>query len=124
MEHRNNQRTPLMIYLDVRDASNGEMLGHLGDISETGMMLITNLPIQLGTEYEICIDLPDTLPIQRETLRARIGTLWQKPNINPAQHCIGCHFIDFPDDEIPDLRILGDHLGFSMDIEIHRVSEK
>jgi len=123
MEHRHETRTSLMVYLDVRNAQDGMMLGHVGDISEHGMMLITHQAIGLGKQYDIRIELPDTVPLEREVIEATINTLWEKPNLNPRQHCIGCTFVNFPAQSAKDLRTLGEYLGFAMNMEIHRVSD-
>ncbi len=122
MNTRQDERMPLMLYLDVLDAHGGERLGHLGDISPHGLMLITHHPLELGREYPIQIDIPDSVPVGRESLQMRIVPRWEKPNLNPAQICMGCQITDLTEKLQEEILMLSQYLGFDAGFYVSRVS--
>jgi hypothetical protein len=91
-ERRKEERKSLMAYTPVHDLYTGTLLGHLGDLSFLGAMVIGDRPIAENTELTLAVELPD-LPIitsRRMTLPARVA--WVKPDISPEYLNIGFEF--------------------------------
>lgn len=57
-EQRRIERQQLSSYLQVFNRHSGRPMGCLGNISRQGMMLISDLPIMLGSFYELQLRLP------------------------------------------------------------------
>lgn len=57
-EQRRIERHQLASYLQVFNRHSGRPMGYLGNISRQGMMLISDLPIMLGSGYELQLRLP------------------------------------------------------------------
>ncbi|MBL4834522.1 MAG: PilZ domain-containing protein [Pseudomonas sp.] len=57
-EQRRIKRQELSSYLQVFNRHSGRPMGYLGNISRQGMMLISDLPMMLGSFYELQLRLP------------------------------------------------------------------
>ncbi len=116
-EHRNY----LSQYLYVKDEKADAVLGYLGDISEHGLMFITQLPVSVGATVDIVIENniegDGEIPL---SARAKIKTVWKKPNLNPEMTCIGCALLEIDSEELKILKSLVSQIAFSQDVEIHR----
>jgi len=99
MEHRTKKRKHVFLYLDVYDQETGQLLGHLGDISNEGLMIIANQPLPLSTMRQVRVKLPKG-EFTKSFIDLEVQTRWTAPDVNPDLHCIGCLFMDIsPEDE-------------------------
>ncbi len=99
MEHRTKQRKHVFLYLDIYDRETGRLMGHLGDISNEGLMIIAPQPLPLHISREIRIRLPED-EFSKAFIDLEIQTRWTAPDVNPDLHCTGCLFVDIsPEDE-------------------------
>ncbi|MFO1430178.1 MAG: PilZ domain-containing protein [Candidatus Competibacteraceae bacterium] len=90
-EKRNFKRWQLIFYLRVFDRDTGSLLGHLVDISEGGMMLISEQPIPIDQPFRIYLEVPqDTEP--RQHIECDIHSLWSSNDINPDFYDTGFRF--------------------------------
>lgn len=81
-ERRALKRWHLIFYLRVFNQDTEELLGHIIDISESGMMLVSDAPIPVHQEFHVWIDVPEEVgPRQRIHLQAY--SLWSRNDINP-----------------------------------------
>lgn len=92
-EKRVGQRAELLYYLEIRDSSDKKIIGRLGDISEGGLMIISEEPVILHTRYFITLNLPDTNNFPVKSIEVVVNTCWQRPDYNPKYTCTGCEFI-------------------------------
>jgi c-di-GMP-binding flagellar brake protein YcgR len=112
MEHRDSgTRKHLYLYLEVEDRRSGNLLGHLGDISTGGIMIISENNIPLHQEYYARIKLPEE-EFNAKYLDVKVETRWHKLDINPDLHCIGCRFTHIDSDDIVIVEELGKLLTF------------
>lgn len=111
MEHRGKERKHLFLYLDVVDRLSGKLLGHLGDISEGGLMVISEHFLPLNVEHYVRIKLPEG-EFNAKYLDAKIETRWEKPDVNPNLRCIGCRFVQIDQDDMEIILQLGELLSF------------
>lgn len=125
MEHRKENRTPLLVYLDIIECQTQQSLGYLGDVSTNGMMLISPKPLDVGQVLDIRIELPDTNSLNFEHaggINLQVELVWKKPNLNPELSCLGCHFTQITETDRELLQQVGQTLGFHQEVEVHRVS--
>ncbi len=117
------QRNYLAQYLYVIDANTNDIIGYLGDLSEHGLMFISQELIPLNVVRDVIIqnniDAKDEQPL---SVKATIKTIWRKPNINPEMFCIGCNLIEIDANERKQLDSLVSVVRFDNNIEIHRTS--
>ncbi len=112
MQTRHQQRKHLFLYLEVLDQDSGKMLGHLGDISSQGMMIIAEHPLPLYQTLKLRLNLPDTGEFSKNYLNITVETRWTRPDINPQLHCIGCQFQEVAEDDLPIIEQVGALLSF------------
>lgn len=92
-ERRTLKRWHLIFYLRVFDEESAAVLGHIVDISENGMMLLSDNPIPVSKDFRLWVDVPkETGPRQRIRLEAR--SLWSHHDINPDFHDTGFYIKD------------------------------
>ncbi|MCK5720326.1 MAG: PilZ domain-containing protein [Thiomargarita sp.] len=109
-------RTPrqqLLFYLDIIDLKTNELIGHLGDISADGLMILTENLIPSSKIKHISIHLPDFEEFSQKSIEAFVEIRWTKPDINPDLHCIGCRFINIDPDLLPIIKQVEEVLGNS-----------
>ena len=90
--------------LRVTDAMSGDPVGHLGNLSMDGMMLIAQAPITDDALYQFVFHLPD--PHGRlHPIEVGAHQLWSEPPTFQGQAWVGFRFIDIGPDELTVLRI-------------------
>lgn len=100
MEKKRSTRRHLLFYLEVYNQHSGELVGHLGDISNAGLMLVGERPLPLNKVFDLNIRLPDLEEFIESGLEVRVETRWTHPDSNPDFHCTGCLLLDIaPEDE-------------------------
>lgn len=87
-ELRQADRWYLVFYLRVFAGMNHKILGHLVDISEKGIMLICDDPIEVDTEYSLRMCLPNQMKDQDEVIFSATGR-WCKRDANPDFYLAG-----------------------------------
>lgn len=70
-EYRREFRTPL----NVRDEKTGTLVGRMTNLSSSGMMLLTDVPIPDGARLAVVIELPPT-PCASRRLDVRMRCRW------------------------------------------------
>jgi hypothetical protein len=105
LERRTLKRWHLIFYLRVFDEESAAVLGHIVDISENGMMLLSDNPIPVTKNFRVWVDVPsETGPRQRIHLEAR--SLWSHNDINPDFYDTGFYIKDPLPDTIHQLNQL------------------
>ncbi len=111
MEHRHLERKSLFLYLDVFNRETDSLLGHLGDISDGGLMLLTSMGLANGQLLKLRIKLPEGegLPVHWDV---DVETRWHKPDANPDLYCVGCHFKQLPKEDLALITQIAELLEF------------
>jgi hypothetical protein len=105
VEKRNFRRWQLIFYLRVFDRDTGSLLGHIIDISEGGLMLISDQPIPADHLFRLWVDVPrETGPRQRIELEA--CSLWSKNDINSDFYDTGFRITQLTPYALRKLRLL------------------
>ncbi len=111
MEHRHKQRKHVFLYLDVYDQEKGQLLGHLGDISNEGLMIMMDQPLPLQVTRKIRLKLPEG-EFTKAFIDLEVQTRWTAPDVNPDLHCVGCLFIDISPEDQELVEAVGNLLSF------------
>jgi len=65
-KERQSDRKALKVYLKVMDTKTGDLLGHTVDITEKGVMLTCEGPIEAGVGFDLQLELPAEIEGLRE----------------------------------------------------------
>jgi len=99
-DRRSVMRTDLVYYLEIRDKSQNRMLGRLGDVSDGGLMILSEEPLDLNSLYSITIKLPKDHNFPKDEIEIAVMTRWLKPDFNPKFICTGCEFSIIKDTDV------------------------
>jgi hypothetical protein len=109
---RDLKRHYLIYYLRVFNRENGEVLGHLVDITTRGVMIMRDSPIEVGGNYSM-----------RLRWRNNAGKLqladfegvcrWSRPDVNPDFYGAGFAFTSVSPEHIEAIRGLIAELAIS-----------
>lgn len=82
----------------VTDAIAGGPIGRIGNLSRTGLMLISSRPLHDDGVYQLRFDLPDTHG-RMHALEIGMQQQWSDTPATPGQYWTGLRFIDVSDDD-------------------------
>ena len=92
-DKRQTDRWYLVFYLRVFDGMSSKILGHLVDISEKGIMLICDNPIEVNEDYRLRMRLPNQMKDRDEILFSATSR-WCKSDANPDFYLVGFQIYD------------------------------
>lgn len=97
-ERRQSERYQLMFQASVVDDETDTTLGHLVDISITGLMLASETPLEIGRRYRLRIPLPVAFDGHSQ-LRARATAAWTAESLHPSFHRCGMRDLQLPPEQ-------------------------
>ncbi|MBI9108397.1 MAG: hypothetical protein JEZ04_16745 [Spirochaetales bacterium] len=106
-------RRHIIMYLNVLDAEKGTEIGWLGDMSENGIMIISETRLRTDMGIHIKLKLPESESFNREFADLHIELLWTKPDQNPKYFCQGGLITDIPEDSRKDIDEVIRKYGFA-----------
>jgi hypothetical protein len=106
-EKRKIERRHLFYYLAVIETKTGKRIGHAVDISNAGVMLISEEPIKTNTIFSLRMFLPENIGGSRN-LEFSAESRWCKKDVNPDFYITGFQLIDIPEAGIPVIERLID----------------
>lgn len=92
-ELRQFDRRYLVFYLRVFDGMSSKLIGHLIDISQKGIMLISDSPIEVNEDYRLRMRLP-TQGKDRNEIVFKATSRWCKNDSNPDFYMAGFQMYD------------------------------
>ncbi len=101
--HESNQRRaerkPATFTAVVTDVISGEPLGHLGNLSSTGMLLISTQAPRSEALYQVSLTLPASgrALIQSQPIEAGIQEQWHESAASPGQIWAGYRIVAISD---------------------------
>ena len=110
-EKRVKRRWHLILYLRVYERVSGALLGHVVDISETGVRLIRDEAIEPGETVAMRMSWRDEEE-QVHDLNFDAECMWSGPDVNPDFHDVGFQFIQVDPAAVASIRQLVGELGF------------
>lgn len=103
-EKRKHKRANLIYYLEVHDEEAKKCIGHLIDISQGGLKLISELKTIPGTEHKIRILLPEDSSHKSIALKAK--SCWSQADINPDYMASGLEFIELSEESTKIIKMI------------------
>lgn len=100
-ESRRMHRRDVAGMIDVIDTMTGERMGHLGNLSVGGMLLIASVPLVDDALYQCRFVLPDS---GEESLEVGAHVLWLDDANAPGQSWAGVRFLGLDPDTTQRLR--------------------
>lgn len=94
---RKFERRHLVFYLRVFDGMSSRVIGHIADISQQGLMVISDDPIAVNENYRLRLRLPAELG-DREEILINGTSRWCKPDVNPDFYITGFQLYDLSED--------------------------
>jgi len=110
-ERRRLDRRHIMFYSRVFDRKTGQLLGYLGNITGEGVMLISELPIDVQNIYLLRLDLPDDM-YSKPILNLKAKSVWCKPDIDPNFYTTGFQLLEANDEDLEIIEQIIDDYGF------------
>lgn len=92
-ERRKYKRGELLYYSRIYDRNTGEVIGHLGNITPYGLMIVSEEPLQIESMHDLRIELPQELE-ENAYLEIDAESLWCVPDINPNFYNTGFRLLD------------------------------
>lgn len=84
-----------MFHATVVDAEEGVTLGQLIDISNSGLMLASETPLEVGRRLRLYVPLPIAFDGYNE-IRVRATVAWTAPALHPEFHRNGFRDLELP----------------------------
>lgn len=110
-EKRHFKRWHLIYYLQVRDRHTSQAIGHLIDINQEGMMLLSEVPISCDRIFHLQMLLPEEV-VGMTSWEFDAKSLWSKPDVNPNLHTTGFHLLNVLPEDVGMIECLIDDYGF------------
>jgi hypothetical protein len=97
--HRRADRKSAPFTAVVTDVITNQPIGHLGNLSSTGMLLIGSQAPRSEAIYQVSLPLPKTAPAAKPTPSIELGIQeqWQEPAANPGQIWSGYRIVAISD---------------------------
>jgi c-di-GMP-binding flagellar brake protein YcgR len=96
-EKRKRKRRYPIYYIRVFNQSDNSLIGRLVNYSPGGMMLVSEKPVKINTDYQFRMELPPAISNRKEvTLEAK--SVWCDLNHNPDFYDTGYKFNNIPED--------------------------
>jgi len=92
LDERRYTRHRPVIYLKVFQQPGGQLIGHLVDISEHGIMLVTEEKIETGKRFQLSF-LPPVDTGASEPVQFEAEVRWCRPEANPELFDLGLSVI-------------------------------
>lgn len=90
-DRRTLHRRHLIYYLKVFERDTDELLGHLVDITEEGLMIVSDYPHEEGKLLKMKMLLPREIE-GREQIEFDARTMWCRKDVNPSLFGVGFKF--------------------------------
>ena len=102
-EYRRAKRRKVEHSIEVLDTMTEQVVGHLSDLSETGMLLILNHALTSDALYQMRFKLPDARGVEH-AIEVGAHELWADQASAPGQVWTGFRFIDISGDDLNFIR--------------------
>ena len=112
-EKRTLKRRHLVFYLEIYNSENNELIGHLGDITTQGLLILSPTKELSNNTLNIKIKLPNNRKYSQEFLELKIESKWSQMDVNPAHYTIGCLLISPSDKDVVLIKEIIKDLAFS-----------
>lgn len=113
-EGRLEVRRNLIFYLTVRNRDDGSVIGEVGDITENGVLIISEKPIPLEENIHIAVEPPKGPDYPDRMLNLDVDVQWSKRDENNQEIVLsGCRITRCGKEDVKLIRKLIENIGFS-----------
>jgi hypothetical protein len=92
-DRRKYDRKLLTYFSSVIDRNTGMLLGYLVDMTTGGALMKGNLPLEVNSVFQLCIDLPDKFT-SKKFVEIQAKAVWSTPDTDPDFYLTGLQLID------------------------------
>ena len=97
--HRNSQRKRAHHAIPVTDTISGHQIGHIGNLSPDGMLLISSRRLREDALFQFSFQLPSDATTRMHALEIGVHEQWSEQANVPGQYWSGFRIIDIaPED--------------------------
>lgn len=110
-DRRRIKRRFLMYYSRIYDTGAEKLLGHLGDITSGGLMVISEERLPVGSSWQLKLELSNEIapePFLRFTARS----VWCEQDVNPSVYNTGFEIEEMPVEGMEIIQRIVDTYGF------------
>ena len=93
--NRRIERHQLPCCLQVFNRFTDKPIGYLGNISSEGLMLVSQLPMMINVDFELCLKIPG-LEGDVHAIDFTARCLWSREDINPQHYDSGFMLLQAP----------------------------
>lgn len=93
VNNRTHERNRLIVGFEVVDKTSEAVLGYLANISESGMLLISDNPLPPTAVRQVILKPTDCQPLAARPIEAEIEIKWTCPDDGQNAHRVGCYFL-------------------------------
>lgn len=111
LKERRIERHQLQDYLQVFNGLTDRPVGCLGNVSEKGMMVISDLPMLTGASFELRLKVPDNNGAQK-FIDVQATCMWCKEDETPGCFDSGFLLTDAPNEYLEFIYILRRYFSF------------
>lgn len=101
-EFRRSRRRQLSEVVHVIDSMTDIVIGNIGNVSESGMLVMASAPLVVDALYQLRFSLPDG--INKAPFEVGAHLLWHDQASAPGQAWTGFRFITMSDQQMQQLR--------------------
>lgn len=108
---RRIERHQLPYFLQVFNRLTDKPIGFLGNVSEDGLMLISQLPMMVDVDFELRLKIPgadDTF----HSIDLTVTCLWSHEDINPQHYDSGFRVLQAPEEYGQLINVLFNYFSF------------
>lgn len=98
MDKRRQKRRHLLYYLEIFDVNADVLLGHIVDITNEGLMMVTKDPVETDVVFNLEMALPERTK-GKEYVVFEARSIWCKPDVNPDLYGVGFQIVKVEDKE-------------------------
>lgn len=92
-ERRQSKRKFIIFYTRVFNAKTMSLVGHLGDITPTGAMVISQNPFPIDMHYRFKVELSEDIS-DKDYLELKALSLWSEKDVDPNLYNTGFSLLD------------------------------
>jgi hypothetical protein len=109
-DRRKHQRKDLIYQLKIFNLDDNSFFGHLKNITEEGIMIVSGSEREVNVTHRIRMDLPKTIEGTNE-LVVKALILWTKKEIDTDYFISGLKLIDVSESEKEIIQLLIEHFA-------------
>ncbi len=109
---RKFKRRHLIYYLEIFDDESGKLLGHLVDLTVSGLKMVSREEIETGRDIRLRLSMPEEYCKERQVV-FDAKSMWCGPDVNPEFYATGFNAPGLAQDIRRTFMIMINQVGFN-----------